>query len=328
MKAMMARRYGGPEVIEPVEVPVPAPGPGEVLVKVRAAGVTTADWRLRAAAFPGGLALVGRLVSGLFRPRHPVLGGDFAGEVAAVGAGVVDFTKGQGVYGFSGTGAHAEYLVMKAGGAIAPIPAGLGFAEAAALPFGMLAAWQFLTTYAAVKPGERVLVVGGSGGVGVYAVQIARHLGAEVTAVASGENLDLVRSLGAVRAIDYRVADPLSGAPHDVVFDTVGAVGWRKAKQALAPGGRFVALNFGLPDVVPALLSRFGAKRFVIGVSDDRREDLDALAPLLASGAIRPVIDRRYPFDRIAEAHAHVEGRHRRGAVVLDVAPATAVRAA
>ena len=320
MKAMIATRYGGPEVIEPREMPVPVPGRGEVLVWVRAAGVTTADWRLRAAAFPGGLALVGRLVSGLFRPRNPVLGGDFSGEVAALGAGVSEFTKGENVYGFSGTGAHAEYLVMKAGGGIARVPVGLDVADAAALPFGMLAAWQFLTKFAGLKHGERVLVIGGSGGVGVYAIQIARWLGARVTAVASASNHDLMRRLGAETVIDYRTTDPLSGAPWDVIFDTVGATRWRQARRALGPRGRYVALNFGVGDVLPSLLSRLGGRRFVIGVNEDRKEDLAALAPALEAGDVRPVIDRRFAFDAIGEAHALVETRHRKGAVVLDIA--------
>ena len=328
MKAMIATQYGGPDVVEAADLPVPAPGPGEVLVKVHAAGVTTADWRMRAAAFPGGFAVLGRAMFGLTGPRQKVLGGDFAGVVAAVGSGVSEYKAGARVYGFSGTGAHAEYLTIRADGAIAPIPAGLGFAEAAALPFGMLAAWQFLTRFGSVSKGDRVLVVGGSGGVGVYAVQIAAMLGAEVNAVASEANAGLMRDLGAHETVDYRKADPLETGPYDLIFDTVGATRWRQARRALKPGGLYLPLNFAVWDIVPSLLSRLGGKRFVIGVNDDRGEDLRALAEPLAEGILRPVIDRRFDFDDIRAAYRLVETRHRKGAVVLEIGGETQEAAA
>ncbi|MEL7459455.1 MAG: NAD(P)-dependent alcohol dehydrogenase [Pseudomonadota bacterium] len=324
MKAMYATKYGGPEVIEPREMPTPVPGPGEVLIKVGAAGVTAGDWRMRAAAFPGGFAILGRAMFGLRGPRNPVLGGDVAGTIAAVGAGVSEFAQGDRVYGFSLAGAHAEYVKMKADGALVPLPSNLTFTDGAALPYGMLAAYSFLTRFAKLKRGEHVLVLGGSGGVGVYAIQIARMAGAKVTAVASAGNLELMRRLGADEVLDYRVDDPLAGRRYDVILDTFGAVTWRQARRSLKRKGRFVPLNFAIWHVVPALMTRLGGRRWVLGISGDEKSDLLALEPALTSGDIVPVIDRVYPFDEIRPAYRHVETRRRKGAVVLDMARAIA----
>jgi NADPH:quinone reductase-like Zn-dependent oxidoreductase len=326
MKAMVYSRYGGPEVVTPAEIATPAPGPGEVLVKIEAATVTTADWRLRAAAFPGITALPGRLMVGLFRPRKPVLGVEFAGTVAAAGPGAARFAPGAEVFGFSGGGAHAEYLVMREDGAIAPRPAGLTAAEAAALPFGGLSALVFLRDVAGLRPGQRVAIVGATGGVGVYAVQIARHMGAEVTAIASAAHGDLARRLGAARVIDYRAEDFTQGAArYDLVLDMVGATRFRDLRRVLAPKGLFVPLNFGLTEMLQAVATApLGGRRVKVAVSGDTRADLETLAEMVEAGALRPVIERRYPLARIAEAYAHVEGRHRAGAVVLDVAGAAA----
>ena len=326
MKAMYYDSYGGPEVVSPREMPRPEPGQGEVLVRVGAAGITTADWRLRASAFPGGLWLPGRLMFGLFRPRRRVLGGDFAGTVEAVGAGVTRVRPGDRVFGFSMFGAHAEYLTMPETGAIAAVPGGMSDAEAAALPFGALCALEFLRDVAGVLPGQRVLVVGASGGVGGYAVQIARWLGAEVTGVASGENLAYVRSLGAQEVVDYRAEDVTRrDTMFDVVFDTVGALDFRAARRILAPSSLFLPLNFGIRALPAALVSGLGlgrGPRMKLHVSGDSREGVETLAALVLEGHLRPLIDRVYPFERIREGYAHVEGRHRRGAVVLDLSAA------
>ena len=322
MKAMVVTNYGGPEVLAEQDVPTPVPAKDEVLVKVEAAGVTTADWRIKGAEFPRGFSLIGRLMFGWRRPRQPVLGADFAGTVAQAGKDVEGFEVGQRVFGFAGSGAHAEYVTIKADKAIAPIPAPLSFEQAAALPFGMLAAHQFLTKFSKIKPGDEVLVVGASGGVGVYAVQIATTLGARVTAVASASNHGLLEELGAAAVVDYRQVDPLSAGPFDLIFDAVGVTKWRDARQALKLQGTYLPLNFAVSDVFSSFLSRFGSKRFVIGVNEDTRADLDALAPRLAEGSLRPVIDKVYRFDEIREAYAHVASRHRKGAVVLTMVDA------
>lgn len=321
MKAAVYRKYGPPEVVHIESVARPTPKPGEILVRVRAAGVTTADWRLRAAAFPGLIAkLAGRLMFGLFGPRNTVLGSDFAGEVAEVGAGVTAFRPGDRVFGFSPRGAHAEYLVIKAEGAVSHTPAGLTDTQAAAVPFGGQAALEFLDRFAQVKPGERVLIVGASGGVGAYAVQIAKALGASVTGVASAANRALVEGLGADAFVDYRAVDPatLSG-PFDVVLDTIGVLDYPTVAPMLAQGGRFVPLNFGLGDALAGRRARRHGHAVIVKVNGDSKAGLKRLSDMIEAGRLRPVIDRVYPFDQIRAAHAHVEGRSRKGAVVLSL---------
>lgn len=322
MRAAIYHRYGPPEVVSLQEMSDPEPKPGEVLVRVRAAGLNTGDWRLRAAAFPGVMAVPGRLMFGLRRPRKPILGSEFAGEIMRSDDAALPV--GTRVFGFSGGGAHAELLAMPASGCIAPIPRspdrpeGLSFEEAAALPFGAIAALVFLRDYARVQPGERVLIVGSAGGVGVYAVQIAAAMGARVTGSASADNLDLVRSLGAERAVDYRTEGSIpANAPFDVILDPVGVTSFADAAPRLADGGRYVPLNFGLREIGQAITTRRSRRRVLIGVNGDTRDDLSEIARMVESGALRPVIDRTYPFDAVREAHVHVESRRRKGAVVL-----------
>ena len=324
MKAAIYTRYGGPEVVGIAEIERPVPGRGEMLVRVGAAGVTTADWRLRAAAFPGAItAVAGRLMFGLFRPRLPVLGGDYAGTVEALGEGVAGFAEGDRVFGFQFRGAHAEYRVVRATGAVVRTPAALSDAEAAALPFGGLCALEFLERFAAVQPGEHVLILGASGGVGAYAVQVARALGAIVTGVASGGNRALVEGLGADHFVDYRETDPAGLAgPFDVVFDTVGALDYARAAPMLARGGRFVPLNYTLGDVWTGRRARRNGHRQILAVNGDTREGMERLLAMIAAGQLRPVVDTVFPFAEIRAAYAKVETRRRRGAVVLQVAEA------
>lgn len=321
MKAAITKTYGGPEVVHFAQIARPKPGPGEILVRVGAAGVTTADWRLRAAAFPGAIsAVAGRLMFGILRPRKHVLGSDFAGTVEALGPGVTGFAVGDRVFGFRFGGAHAEFMTVKADGAVTKTPDSLTDTQAAALPFGGLCALEFLDRFAQVQPGERVLVVGASGGVGAYAVQVARALGAIVTGVASGESLPLVEGLGADHVVDYRRTDPatLSG-PYDVVFDTVGALDYSRAAPMLADGGRFVPLNFGLGDVWKGRKAGRNGHAQILKVNGDTKEGMERLTSMIAAGQLRPVIDTVYPFDEIRAAYAKVETRRRKGAIVLEI---------
>lgn len=322
MKAAVHDRYGGPEVVRVTETPDPVPGPGQVLVRVHAAALTTADWRTRASAFPGGLWLPGRLMTGLFRPRNRIPGHAFAGTITALGPGASGFQPGDRVFGFAPHGAHAEYLAIKADAAIAPMPEGLSFEEAAALPFGGDTALSFLRDIANLRPGQSVLILGASGATGGYAVQIARAMGATVTAVASGPNEAFVRRLGAHDFIDYRTTDPLAtGATYDVVFDTVGATVFARAKKALKPDGQFVPLNFSVADALRAVAGRLaGGKTMRIAVSGDSRATLDDLAEMVRTGTLRPLVDRVLPLEEIREAHRLIETRHRRGTLVLRVA--------
>jgi len=322
MRAAYYERYGAADVVAIRDLPRPAIGPNDVLVKVAASAVTTADWRLRAAAFDGVMWLPGRLMVGLFRPRRRVLGHDFAGEVVAIGERVGNFAVGDRVMGFAPGGAHAEYLAMAQDGAIVAMPEGIGAEQAAAIPFGACTALVFLRDFAKVRAGERVLVNGASGAVGVHLVQIARLFGAHVTAVASTDNLDLLRTLGADDVVDYTAADALAeGRHYDVVVDTVGKMRFREVRRRLSPAGRFLPLEFGLTEMMQALWTRLrGGRRVIVGVSGDTREDLAFLAAKLADGSVRPVIDGVYPLARIAEAYRRVEGRHKRGSVVLSIA--------
>jgi NADPH:quinone reductase-like Zn-dependent oxidoreductase len=319
MKAALYRRYGPAGNVTVEDAPDPIPGDGEVLVDVHASTVTTADWRMRASAFPGVLWLPGRLMTGLFRPRRQILGGDFSGRVSALGDGATRFAIGDEVFGFSGHGAHAERLAMPETGAIAAKPAGLSHVEAASVPFGGLAALVFLRDFARVETGWRVLVLGATGGVGVFAVQLARHFGAHVTATAAANRSDLVRSLGADALIDHHHADFTDAAePFDVILDTVGATDFAKARRALAPSGVYVPLDIGLREGLQKLATLRGdGQRIAIGVSSDTGPDLEFLAELLETGTIRPVIDSTYPLDRIVDAHRRVESRRKTGAVVV-----------
>lgn len=325
MKAVTQNRYGPASVLTFADLPRPRAAPTGLVCEIHAAAVTTGDWRLRASAFPGSLWLPGRLATGLTRPRHAVPGTAFSGVVAETGVEVTRFAPGDRIFGFVPHGAHAEYLALDGTAAIARMPDGLDFAGAAALPFGAVSALVFLRDVARLATGQRLLVIGATGGVGAYAVQIGAASGAEVTGVASAEHHALGRDLGARAMIDYKTADPLDGRVHyDVILDTVGAAGFRRARAALRPGGVFVPLNFGLGDVLSALVSRFaGDRRMRVTVSGESAEDMARIAAMVEAGRLRPVIDSVHPFDRIAAAHERVESRHSAGAVILQIAADT-----
>lgn len=318
MKAVTQERYGTADVLEIKDVATPTPGPDEVLVKIGASGITTGDWRMRASAFPGIFWLPGRLMAGLFRPRHRIPGSDFSGTIVAAGSNVTRFREGDHVFGTVGHGANAEYMTVPQDGAIAIRPQGLADTKAAALPFGALSALSFLRDFGRVNDGDRVLIIGASGGVGTYAVQIARHFGARVTGVSSASNADLVRRLGAEHTIDYATEDSLSGGPYDIILDTIGVTDFGKARPALADGGRLVVLNGKLREIVQTFMTRNRHKKLVFGISMPTGRDVEELRDLVEAGAVYPVIDRVYPLDEIREAHRQVEGRHRSGAIVLD----------
>ncbi|MFT3810871.1 MAG: NAD(P)-dependent alcohol dehydrogenase [Micropepsaceae bacterium] len=318
MKAYVYRRYGGPEVIEMAELPMPAPGPGEILVRIHATTVSSADWRIRSLTLPPGFGLMGRPVFGFLRPRQPVLGAEFAGLVEAAGAGVTQFGPGDAVIGFPGgrLGSHAEYRTIRADGPVARKPDNLSFEEAATLSFGGSTALHYLRK-AAVRPGERLLVIGASGAVGVALVQIARARGMHVTGVTSAANAALVAGLGAERVIDY-TAGPVfgEGAAYDVIADTVGATRFRDALPYLNEGGRFLGIVGSLGEL---FARRRGSRRPVNGPAEERASDIAELAALAAGGALKPVIDGVYPFSQMRAAHARVDTGRKRGSVVVRV---------
>jgi NADPH:quinone reductase-like Zn-dependent oxidoreductase len=306
------------------DVAKPVPKPGEVLIRIHATTVTTADWRARSLRMPPGFRLLGRLVFGIIRPRQPILGTELAGVVEATGREVTRFRVGDEVIAFTGGrfGCHAEYRTVAEDGMIALKPANLSFEEAASISFGAVNALPFLRDKAGIKQGDHVLVVGASGAVGTAAVQIARHFGAKVTAVTSTPNVLLVTSLGATAVIDYTKVDfATMGETWDIILDTTGTVPFRRCDTSLKPGGRLVAvqgsfgqwLGFGRP-------SRASGKRVLSGVASARPDDLRHIAGLAERGAIVPVIDRIFALEEAAAAHAYVDTGRKRGSVVLRVA--------
>lgn len=324
MHAITNDQYGSPRVLTWSEVARPEVGPRDVLVRVHSSTVTQGDRRLRAADYPGATRLLGRLFSGLFRPRHRVGGSNFAGRVVQVGAEVKRFAVGDDVFGSTMHGAYAEYLSVRDDSSVEHMPESTSYAEAAVLPYGGGTALMFLRDLARVQPGERVLIVGASGGVGRFAVQIARRFGAHVTAVCSAEAAELVRSLGAHEVIDYQTQDYLrQGKRWDVVFDTTSGDSFRAARQVLNEQGRYVTLYMTVRVLFQMLASKlFGGPRALVGVAMGSAERLSELGQLADEGAIRDVIARRFPLERADSAHAFLEDARPHGSVVLEVTAA------
>lgn len=322
MKAAVYRKYGPPEVVRLEEVPTPEPGEKEVLIKVHAATVSSADWRVRSLEVPAGFGPFVRPVFGLFAPRKKILGTELAGEIVKIGAGVSRFKVGDRVFAFPGfdMGAHAEYRVMPEAGRLAPLPEGLSFEEAAALSFGGSTALHFLRDLAEVRPGEAVLVIGASGAVGSAAVQLACNLGAVVTGVTSTANVERVRALGASHVLDYtKTRFTELPARYDVIFDTVGEQTFAACKHVLNDGGRLLLAAASLPQILSSTWSALWTrgKKVIVGNAAERPEHLRDLKRLAEAGAYRPLIDRTYPFAQIVDAHAYVAAGRKRGSVVV-----------
>lgn len=322
MRAAVVTRYGAPDVLILRDVVRPTPGPRELLIRVKATTVSSGDARVRARRVPEGMGLLMRLAMGWSAPRQPVLGTECSGVVEAVGAEVTRFRAGDAVVAFRGAamGTHAEYVAVREDGAVAPKPEALSWGEAASLLFGGTTALHYLRE-ARVKPGERVLVLGASGAVGVAAVQLARVAGAEVTAVCSAANAELVRGLGAARVIDYGAEDFTRGDSRwDVVMDCVGATDYARCARVLAPGGRLLRIVCGLGGLLAApFQGRLAGHRVIAGVAAERPEDALHLVGLAREGTYRAVIDATVPLQRIAEAHARVDSGRKRGSLVVAV---------
>ena len=323
MKAIVYERYGPPEVLQLKEVEKPAPKDNEVLIKIRATTVTSGDWRVRSLNVPAGFGLIIRLVFGVSRPKQPILGSELAGVVESVGKDVGKFKVGDPVFAFSDAamGCYAEYKCMPENGAVALKPSNLTYEEAAALSFGGTTALSFLKR-GKLQSGESVLVNGASGGVGTAAVQLARHFGAEVTGVCSSANMKLVRSLGASHVIDYTQQDfTQNGETYDVIVDTTGTAPFSRCKASLKERGRLLMVLAGLPDMLRIpWASMTSSKKCIAGPASSRVEDLRFLAGLAEAGKFKPVIDRRYPFEQIAEAHRYVDTGRKKGNVVITLA--------
>lgn len=320
MKAAIYERYGPPEVVTLRDVPTPTPSDREVRIRVRATTVNTGDWRVRSLELPPGFGPMGRLVFGVSRPRQPILGTELSGVVDAVGRDVRDFAIGDEVFAFTDAsmGSHAEYRCIAADGLVAAKPARLSFEQAAALSFGGMTMLGFFRR-GGLASGERVLVNGASGAVGSAAVQLARHFGAEVTAVCGPSNVELVRSIGASHVVDYTAEDfAANGKTYDVIVDTVGTAPYSRVERSLAERGRLLVVLGGIGDLLGAPLVRLTSKRRVIaGPAPARVEDLKQLAEIAASGGFTPVIDQVLPFERIVDAHRRVDSGRKRGSVVV-----------
>jgi NADPH:quinone reductase-like Zn-dependent oxidoreductase len=312
-------RYGPPEVVRLEEVPKPEPGPRDLLIRVRATTVNRTDCGVR-----GAEPFIARFFTGIRRPRHTILGSEFAGEVEAVGREVTSFAVGDAVFGMANddSGAHAEYIRLPESASVAKQPPGVGHERVAATCDGAILALTGLRL-AQVERGQKVLVNGASGAIGSAAVQLAKHFGTEVTAVCGTENLELARSLGADRVIDFKREDfTQDGGRYDIVFDAVGKSSFRRCRRLLKPHGVFLFTDLGFLWHAPllALLTRFaGTKRVRIPIARHDQQDIRFLGDLVQQGAFAPVIDRSYPLEEIVAAYRYVETGEKVGNVVITV---------
>ena len=321
MRAAVMRRYGPPEVIRIEEVPRPQPAAGEVRIRVHATTVNRTDCAFR---IPEPFFI--RPYSAMLRPRRRILGSEVAGVVDAVGTEAAGFAVGDRVFGVVGGdrfGAHAEYVCAKASGPLAPMPEGLSFEQAAAVCDGFILARTCLT-WAGVREGQRVLVYGASGSIGTAGVQLARHLGAHVTAVCGTDGVEVVRALGPDEVVDHRRQDWLrTGATFDVVFDAVGKRTFRECRHLLRSPGRYVTTDLGpgYQNVPLAVLTwKLARRRVMVPIPRYTAAHVHLLRELLDAGEYRAVIDRTYPLDRVVEATRYVQSGRKLGNVVLTVA--------
>jgi NADPH:quinone reductase-like Zn-dependent oxidoreductase len=319
MKAIVYTKYGSPDVLQLQEVAKPTPKDNEVLIKIFATTVTSGDCRVRKAD-----PFAVRFFNGLTKPQKiTILGNELAGEIEEVGKNVKLFRKGDQVFGQAGMnlGANAEYLCLSEDAALAIKPANLTWEEAAVIPFGGNTALHFLKK-GNIRSGQKVLIYGASGSLGTAAIQIAKHFGAEVTGVCSTTNIELVKSLGADNVIDYTNEDfTQSGQTYDIIFDTTGKSPFSGCLKSLKQNGIYLrAVHMALSSIVRGFwTSMTSSKKVIGGVATELKENLVFLKGLVEAGKLKPVIDRRYPFEQIAEAHRYVDNGHKKGNVAITV---------
>ena len=313
MKAIVYTKFGPPDVLQLQEVEKPAPKEYEVLIKIRAASVAKEDPDWRAA--PG--------FNGLFKPKNPILGEEFAGEIEAIGKAVTRFKPGDQVFGIDMFGAHAEYKCISENGSLARKPVNMSYEEAASVPNGALTALPFLRDKGNIRRGQNMLIYGASGSVGTAAVQLAKYFETHVTGVSSTANLDWVKELGADEVIDYTCDDfTRNGKKYDIIYDTVGKRTFSECKSSLAGNGIYLTTVPSLTVLFQALLPAKDGRRarfMAAGLrsASEKVKDLIFLTELIEAGKLKAVIDRCYPLERTAEAHRHVEKGHKKGNVII-----------
>ncbi len=325
MKAILHTRYGPPSVLQLTEVDKPSPKDDEILVAIRATTVSTADCNMRNFTFvTRSMRPLARLMFGIVRPwKQRILGTELTGEVESVGKNVTRFKRGDRIVASRGmaSGGHAQYACVPEDGALALKPDSLSWEAAVAIPFGANTALHFLRDLGKIQAGHEVLIIGASGSIGSAAVQLAKHFGATVTGVCSAANVDLVKSLGADSVVDYTKEDfAKNGNTYDLIFDIVGATTFGQCRRSLKPHGIFLQNIVGLPDVARILwTSLAGGKRVKGGVALESPARMTLITELAGAGTLKPIIDRTYPLERIAEAFEYVERGHKKGNVVITV---------
>ena len=322
MKAIVCTKYGRPEMLQLKEVEKPVPKENELLIRVRATTVTAGDVRVRRFDVPILFWFPIRLALEVKRPKQPILGVEYAGEVESVGTGIKNFKKGDRVFGSTSWlkfGCYAEYTVQKEDGIISKIPDNLGFEEVAPVPFMGIGALHFIKK-TNIRRGHKMLIYGASGAVGTYAVQLANHFGAEVTAVCSTSNLELVKSIGAHKVIDYTQEDiSTNREQYDIFLDAVGKCPFSKAFTTIKEDGTYITVDRDFSQTMQGLWAQLTSKKKVIaGTASAKTEDLEFLNELLASGKLKSVIDKVFPFEKMVEAHRYVDLGHKKGNVVVN----------
>ncbi|MGL2965926.1 NAD(P)-dependent alcohol dehydrogenase [Flavobacterium sp. XGLA_31] len=317
MKAAIYTKYGAPDVLQIKEVTKPIPKDNEILVQIKATAVNSGDWRLRKAD-----PFAVRLFFGLLKPKVNILGSVYSGEVESVGKNIKRFKVGDAVFGHTNMtfGSYAEYKCLPEDGSLALKPDNISHKEAAVIPFGGVTALHFIKKVT-IKPGQKILIVGASGAVGSAAVQLAKSFGAHVTAVCSTANIDLVKSIGADKVIDYTKEDFTQNHEiYDLIFDTVNSASVGRALKSLSKEGTLILSAAGMSEMLQGLWFSVTSKRKILtGVISHKAEDIALLKKLTEAGEFKPIIDKIYPLEQIVEAHAYVEKGHKKGNVAITI---------
>jgi NADPH2:quinone reductase len=319
MKAIIYKKFGSPSVLELLDIEKPIPEPNEVLIKVFASSVTSADCMMRR-----GDTVLSRILLGLFKPakKFQILGTEFSGRVEAVGSKVKKFKSGDEVYAFRGfgTGCYAQYKCMNENGSIAIKPSNMDFPEAATIVDGATTALFFLKEKANIQKGQKILINGASGSIGTFAVQLAKYFEAEVTGVCGTKNIELVKSLGADKVVDYTKEEfTTTGETYDIIFDTVGKSSFAHCKKVLKSNGKYISTVMTFKVVLQSFLTRFGKKRVIFAMSLNKSDALIFIRTLIEEGKLKTIIDRKYPLEELPDAHEYVEKGHKHGNVVIIV---------